>query len=107
VGLLHKDDLSPAQIQSLLKAAETLKERKQRLFSTSMNGKSLRFEIVGKRDDGSEDTTGEDTSDWSDPLGKRAFYTKSTGSLKDVYAAWREDAQISQVRPPRANSSVG
>ena len=88
MGLLHKDDLSPAQIQSLLKAAETLKERKERLFSTSMNSKSLRAEIVGKRQ---EDTTGEDVSDWSDPLGKRALHRKSTGSLKDVYAAWRKE----------------
>jgi hypothetical protein len=95
VGLLHKDDLSPAQIQSLLKAAQTLKERKQRLCSTSMNGKGLRPEIVGKREDGSEDTTGEDTSDWSQAQGKRPFCRKSTGSLRDVYAAWREDEQIS------------
>ena len=91
MGLLHKDDLSPAQIQSLLKAAETLKERKARLFSTSLNGKSLRAEIVGKREGGSEDTTGEDMSEWSDPLGKRALFRKSTGSLKDVYAAWRKE----------------
>jgi hypothetical protein len=60
-----------------------------------MNGKGLRPEIVGKREDGSEDTTGEDSSDWSHPLGKRAFSRKTTGSLKDVYAAWREDEKIS------------
>ncbi len=95
VALVHKDDLSPAQIQDLLKAAQRLKERKERLFSTSMNGKSLRPVTVGKREDGSEDTTGEDSSDWSHPLGKRAFSRKSTGSLKDVYAAWREDEKIS------------
>jgi hypothetical protein len=95
VALVHKDDLSPAQIQNLIKAAQALKERKERLFSTSMNGKSLRPVIVGKREDGSEDTTGEDSSDWSHPLGKRAFSRKSTGSLKDVYAAWREDEKIS------------